>query len=121
MSNQRIANELNVALSDVTKWTRRWSDRADESVEERISDLPRSGAPCRITPEQWCQVMALACEPPENYHLPITHWTHQELAREVVKQGIVKNLSASHLGSFLKKQTYSHTAVATGSMQNPTS
>ncbi len=114
MSNQWISDELKVALSDVTKWTKRWIDRIAEPIEERISDLPRSGAPCRITPEQWCQIMALACEAPENYNIPITHWTHKELAREVVKQGIVTTLSATHLGSFLKKQTYSHTAVATG-------
>lgn len=91
-SNQWIANKLKVALSDVTKWTKRWIDRIAEPIEERISDLPRSGAPCRITPEQWCQIMALACEPPENYGLPITHWTHKELAREVIKQGIVTTL-----------------------------
>jgi hypothetical protein len=26
--------------------------------------------------------MALACESPENYGLPITHWTNETLAKE---------------------------------------
>lgn len=39
MSNQWIAKELNVALSDVTKWTKRWIDRTAEPVEERIADI----------------------------------------------------------------------------------
>ncbi|VAW48209.1 hypothetical protein MNBD_GAMMA04-1023, partial [hydrothermal vent metagenome] len=114
MNNKQIAEKLSIDSSDVTVWTKRWIERAGDEIEERVSDLPRSGAPSRITPEQWCQIMALACEPPENYQLPITHWSHKELAREVVKQGIVETISATHLGDFLKKQTYSHTAVAIG-------
>lgn len=113
-SNKWIANKLEIYLCDVTKWTKRWIERDSESTEERISDLPRSGSPCQITPEQWCQIMAMACEPPEKHGIPITHWTHKELARTVIKQGIVKTISSAHLGSFLKKQTSSHIVVATG-------
>lgn len=103
-TNQHISDELKIGLSDVTKWTKRWIERASDTIEERISDLPRSGAPCRITPEQWCQIMALACEPPESFNIPMTHWSHKELAKEVIKQGIVPTLSATHLGVFLKNR-----------------
>jgi putative transposase len=58
--------------------------------------------------------MALACEPPEDHGRPITHWTHKELAEEIVKQGLVESISASHVGDFLKKQTCNPTAVDTG-------
>lgn len=114
MSNKEISQEMGVDQSDVTKWTRRWIERASEPLEERISDLPRPGTPARITPEQWCQIMALACEPPEAHGRPITHWTHKELAEEIVKQGLAESISASHVGNFLKKQTCNPTAVDTG-------
>jgi putative transposase len=58
--------------------------------------------------------MALACEPPEAYGVPITHWTHRELAREVVKQKIVCSISSSHLGTFLKKQISNPIEVGIG-------
>lgn len=114
ISNKQIAEKLNIDQSDITRWTKRWVERSSDPIEERISDLPRSGAPCQISAEQWCQIMALACEVPDNYGIPITHWSHKELANEVIKQGIVQTISASHLGAFLKKSTYSHTAVVTG-------
>ena len=114
ISNKQIAEQLNVDPSDITRWTKRWLERSSDPIEERISDLPRSGAPCQISAEQWCQIMALACEIPENYGIPITHWSHKSLAAEVIKQGIVQTISASHLGAFLKKSIYSPTAVVTG-------
>ena len=114
ISNKQIAEQLSVDPSDITRWTKRWLERSSDPIEERISDLPRSGAPCQISAEQWCRIMALACEIPENYGIPITHWSHKSLAAEVIKQGIVQTISASHLGAFLKKSIYSPTAVVTG-------
>lgn len=114
MNNKQIAEKLATNPSEITRWTKRWVERLDDEIEKRISDLPRSGTPSRIAPEQWCRIMALACEPPEDYKIPITHWSHKELAKEVINQGIVITISASHLGSFLKKQTYNRTAVVTG-------
>lgn len=114
ISNKQIAKQLSLDQSDITRWTKRWVERSSDPIEERISDLPRSGAPCQISAEQWCQIMALACETPDNYGIPITHWSHKELANEVIKQGIVPTISASHLGAFLKKSTYNHTVAVTG-------
>ena len=109
-----IAVKMNVPEYVVTTWRKRWLDRSDDSIEERLQDLPRSGAPDTFTPEQVCQLMALACESPEDYGLPITHWTHKELAAEAIRQGIVKNISSHHLGRLLKKKTCNHTVAATG-------
>lgn len=113
-SNKVIAEKLGITSSKVSIWTKRWTDRAEDTVEERLSDLPRSGAPCQITPEQWCKIMAVCCTPPEEYDYPMTHWTGKELANEVIKQGIVESISVSHLNDFLKKQNYNHTVLAIG-------
>lgn len=103
-SNQEIAERVGTNKCDVTRWTKRWMERAAEPVEERLGDAPRSGRPDRITAEQWCNIIALACEPPEDHGVPITHWTHKELAREVMKQNIVERISPSHIGTILKKR-----------------
>lgn len=104
-TNQEIAKQLGINSCDITRWTKRWVDLSMEPVRKRLSDAPRSGAPDRITAEQWCNIMALACEPPESFGLPITNWTHKESAQEVVRRGIVENVGSGHLGSVLKKRS----------------
>lgn len=64
-SNKEISEILGTTLAKVTMWTKRWIDRALDSIEERLSDLPRPGSPGKITPEQWCQIMAVCCTPPQ--------------------------------------------------------
>ena len=109
-----IAAELGIEEHSVTPWIKRWLDRQKDAVMERLQDLPRSGAPGVITPEQWCQIVAMSCEKPSEYGLPITDWTHRELAREAVKPGIVDAISPSHIGKMLKKRTSSRTESGIG-------
>jgi len=85
--NNAIAQVLGIATKDVTKWTKRWVESDIEDVEERLKDRARSGRPSIITPEQWCKIMALACETPESCGVPITHWSHLTLTNEILKQG----------------------------------
>jgi len=66
-----------------------------------LADEPRPGAPARFTPEQLCQVMAVACEPPGDSGRPISQWTPRELADEAVARGIVVRISARTVGRFL--------------------
>jgi putative transposase len=113
-TNQEIAQQLGINPCDITHWTKRWLEQSLEPVTQRLSDSPRSGAPERITMEQWCQIIALACEPPQEYGLPITHWTHEELAAEAIKQEIVETISSSHVGQVLKKKIDHLIEAATG-------
>ena len=101
LSNQAIADRLGVHKADVSVWTRRWIERALAPIRARLSDAPRPGRPPRIGAEQWCRIVALACEPPERYGRPITHWSSRELAAKVLAQGIVTQLSAGHLRKVL--------------------
>jgi putative transposase len=89
------------------QWIKRWQEANKETeVEERLKDKARSGRKPTITADQWCKIMALACEKPENHGIPITHWNHSTLTAEIIKQGIVETISMSHVGDFLKKQNY---------------
>lgn len=107
-NNQQIAQHLGISDDMVRHWRKRWTDmqevpRAELSVAARLSDAPRPGAPGKISAEAYCQIMALACQPPENFGRPITHWTERELADEARKQGIVLTLSPRQVGRFLKR------------------
>jgi putative transposase len=110
-NNSQIVRELGVSIDMVRLWRRRWLmlkpiKLEDLSVEERLEDLPRSGAPARITADQRCQIEQLACEQPEASGRPITHWTNREIADEIMKQGIVEQISARHAGRLLKRGRY---------------
>ena len=71
-------------------------------VEEVLVDQPRSGKPATFSPEQICQIVALACEDPRESGRPVTHWSTPELADEAVKRGIVESISPRSVGRFLK-------------------
>ena len=107
-NNTQIAKEQGVDLDTVRLWRQRWVDLQpiplDElSIEERLQDLPRPGAPPRITADQLCQITAMACEKPEKSGRPISHWTGREIADEVVKRGIVDRISPRHAARLLKR------------------
>jgi hypothetical protein len=77
--------------------------RLHTGIGGRLARNPQ--APDGITPEQWCRVMALACESPRDHGYPMSHWSSRELAAEAVKQGIVEYLSAGHLRKVLREKT----------------
>jgi putative transposase len=110
-SNAQIARELAVEVDTVRLWRKRWQmlepiPLSDLSVAERLEDLPRSGAPARITAEQRCQIEALACEQPEKSGRPISHWTNREIADELIQRKIIETISPRHAGRLLKRGGY---------------
>ena len=104
-TNKAISSALSICPTSVTRWTQRW-ERGQENKEpvlSRLMDLPRSGRPSGIEPEQLCQLVALACEDPATYGRPITHWSRRELTEEAIKQGIFTSISSRHIGRLLKE------------------
>ena len=107
--NKEIAQAYNVTLDTVRLWRNRWVKLQDISLddlslEDRLQDAPRPGAPARITADQRCQIEALACEKPEESDRPITHWTAREIADELKKRKIVDNISPRHAARLLKRE-----------------
>src|SRR5262249_18089122 len=99
-----VARLLGTSRLTVRRWRRYWLTRSQSAVLERLHDAPRPGTPATFNVEQWCQIMALACEPPADSGRPISHWTPRELAAEATKRGIVTCISARHVGRFLKSR-----------------
>ena len=117
--NQEIADRLESHRETARKWRDRWiaetesltaieGDANDKALGKYVlsllNDQPRSGTPSKFTAEQICQIVAISCELPDEYGRPITHWAPQELADEVIKQGIVESISVRQVGRFLKRR-----------------
>jgi len=107
LNNTRIAAALGTAAKTARQWRSRWQTFGavpleELSVAERLADAPRPGAPARISPEQLCQIFALACETPADSERPISQWSARELADEIVRRGIIERLSPRHAGRLLK-------------------
>ncbi len=115
-NNEQVSESVGVYREAVREWRARWMGESqrlaaseaegdDEVLSAAIAgvpaDAPRSGAPATFAPEQVVQIVALACEHPEESGRPVTHWTTPELAAEAVKRGIVDSISPRSVGRFL--------------------
>ena len=123
-SNASVKRELGVDLNTVKKWRRRWEAEfdsiiayesgasgegvSDKALLERmllvLKDQPRSGAPKEITLAQEQQIIALACEKPEDHCIPMTQWNREMLAKIAKAKGIVKKISPRYVSVILKKK-----------------
>lgn len=118
-SNAQIARELQINVDTVRLWRDRWVglqgiDLDTLSLTERLQDAPRPGTPPKFTAQQRCQMAALACEAPMKAERPISQWTGREIAEELVKRGIVEQISPRHASYLLKKGVCNRTASAIG-------
>lgn len=129
-ANEVQADELGIDRQCVRRWRHRWAKArpalvaaeargaSDKDLEKLIvgilTDDERCGAPPKFTPEQIAGIIALACEPPEESGLPVSHWTPPELAREAAKRGIVVSISPRQVDRFLAKRTCDRTRASIG-------
>jgi transposase len=97
------ARELDLGRATVQRWRKRWRTSEGEPFAERLCDAPRPGTPPTFQPEQICQIIALACEPPSASDRPFTHWTQATLAVAAVEGGVVERISAHSVGRFLRE------------------
>jgi putative transposase len=130
VSNTEQGRLLGVDRQRARRWRTRWAENQERlAVAERegasdrdlanllrelLSDEPRPGAPPTFTAEQLAQIIAVACEPPEESGRPVTHWTPRELVDEVVKRGIVETISPRHVDRILKGGISAHIRPSTG-------
>lgn len=110
-----IAASLHLRANTVRKWISRYLQRTPSpdsstpptedltapSVLGRLADAPRSGRPDTFTAEQFCEIIALACENPQDHGRPITHWSARELVDQAIQQAIVPTISVRHVQRLL--------------------
>ena len=119
MANQDIAQRVGLERHQIGLWRRRWQRAFNDlvriectedapaalrhAIEAVLTDEPRPGCPGKFSAEQITLLFALACEPPEQSGLPITHWTGAELAAEAIHRGIVESISVSQVNRLLRE------------------
>lgn len=110
--NTVISQQLHIQEESAGKWRKRWVSAAEElaayeekpktlrsAIESVLADAPRPGIAPIFTPEQICQIIALACETPPDH---LSHWTRATLVEEAIKRSIVETISPTTIGRFLK-------------------
>lgn len=116
--NIEQGRRLNVNRQRCRRWRRRWAEAEEqlaaaenEGATDRdlldlltkvLSDSERPGIAPKFSAEQLAQIIAIACELPEECGRPVTHWTPKELADEAIKRGIVNSISPRHIDRILK-------------------
>jgi hypothetical protein len=118
--NGCIAESIQVSRHTVSKWRNRWfesyselceygqGNASDRNLLDRmlliLSDNPRSGAPERISLAEKQNLVALACQNPKDFGVPITQWSHEMLAKVAMAKGLVERISPRYVGEVLKKK-----------------
>jgi len=123
INNSQVKWDLGISLNKVKLWRSRWCEAyeslcafevgiggegvSDNELLQRmlevLKDRPRAGAPKRITLAQEQQIIALACEKPEDYGIPVTQWNREMLAHVAKAKGIVETISPRTVSKLLKK------------------
>ena len=116
MFNGAISGVIGLRRKQIGLWRRRWKQSFNalvaiecreskaalsRAIEDVLGDAPRSGSSGKFTAEQVTQVLAVACEPPNQSGRPIDEWTGRELADELAQRGIVRSISASQVNRYL--------------------
>ena len=115
-SNGAIERDMGIDHNQVKRWRKRYGNNQEQLslVEEKtphklrsaivkvLSDTQRSGAPAKFRDEQVAAIIAMACESPERFELPVSHWTPTLLRQKAIEVGIVKEISVRQVGRFLK-------------------
>jgi hypothetical protein len=119
MKNIEIALKTSLYRKNVGIWRKRWAEAQNtllemeqeeennkyyQKIQDILTDQEKPGVPAKFTAEQICQILAVACEKPEDSGLPLSHWSRPALREELIKRGIVETISVSHLGYFLKSR-----------------
>ncbi|MHB8752853.1 MAG: COG3415 family protein [Aggregatilineales bacterium] len=103
-----IARELKVSIDMTALWREHWLALSAIGLEDlSVGRASRGFTTTRRAVSTECrpsvQIEQMACEAPEKAGRPISQWTGQEIADEMVKRGIVEYISRRHATRLLKK------------------
>ncbi len=92
-----ICNYVEVSLATISNVKRRYFEGG---LEHALFELPRSGAPTRISPQDEITIILLASTAPPEGH---ARWTLRLLADKAVENGFVTRISHNHIRVILKR------------------
>ncbi len=97
VSNSGIAQRAGVCVDTARTWRNRYAAEGEDALRDRA----RPGRPRRFTDVQQAQVKALACELPAERGIPLSRFSHADLAAEAVGTGVVDDISTSTVRRWL--------------------
>lgn len=103
-----VARLLRVGVATVFNVKSRYFEGG---LERALYDLPRSGKPPRITPQNKAAITALACS---DAPLGYARWTLRLLADKCVELQLVETISHNEVGAILKKTNCAQTVSGNG-------
>lgn len=101
VTGAEIARRLRWTPETVTKWQRRWHERADLPPAERLADAPRSGRPRSFPPAQEATAREIACDRPVDRGVPLSRFSVPEVWRRVREDGVAPTVSESTVRRWL--------------------
>jgi len=117
LQNVQISPIVNLGRHAVGRWRRRWQQSFDallsiqlnepravlvRAITDVLRDAHRTGAPCKFSPEQFVELVSIACEEPRASGRPVENWTGAELADEMQKRKVVDSISVSRVNELLR-------------------
>ncbi|MDR2854777.1 MAG: helix-turn-helix domain-containing protein [Methanomicrobiales archaeon] len=128
LENNAIEMSMGIDPKTVKVWRDRYSIQYEElrrieaesphkirsTIEKILSDKQRSGRPPTFKDEQMATIIAMACIDPAELDLPFSHWTPGLLQKEVIKCGIVDNISVRQVRRYLEKKISSRIGFGVG-------
>lgn len=118
LNNEAIEREVGLGHDQVGLWRRRWRDswnrligiecteelpELKDAIKELLADAHRSGRPPEISSEQQAELIATACEDPQDSGRPIACWTSDELADEMTTRGTFLTISGRWVRQLLAR------------------
>jgi hypothetical protein len=97
-TNAGIAVRLRTCVDTVRKWRKRFVALGMGGLK----DSTRTGRPRRITALERAEVTALACTLPAETGLPLSRFSHGDLAAEATGRGLVRQVSPSTVRRILR-------------------
>ena len=112
--NVDVARCVGVCVDVASKWRKRFSEEGLAGLKDRS----RPGRPRLFDSTVVAGIKALACEPPEQRHVPLSRWSSLELAAQAVSEGLVESISSSTVRRWLhaaaiKPVSYTHLTLPT--------
>ncbi len=118
LNNEQIQLRVELGHDQVGRWRRRWRDNWDRligiecseervelknAIKELLADNHRTGRPPRIRSEQQAELIAKACEDPQDSGRPIANWTSDELAHQMTTSGVIAQISGRWVRHLLSR------------------
>ena len=96
-SGASVAKAVGVSTRNVGKWRQRFVDQGVEGLD----DKPRPGRTPKFAPHVALHLVKMACEMPDLRGRSLSQWDCQELARQLVAEGVVESIASQSVWRIL--------------------